>query len=513
MLKVLIADDEKAIRESISQCIDWEEMGLQMLGAYANGVEIYDAIMNESPDIVLTDIKMPGMNGLELIEKISHTDLNIQFIVLSGFGEFEYAQTAMRYGVRHYLLKPCNTEQLKTALQEAREICCKMRAQHQFSEQHMVITHSLEESIIMDLLTLSADQPDNFNVSLLEPYQKHMDFSISKYQIHYLHGVSEDKALPCFNSIMDFHRLHAPGIDLHAIYVKDCLIVFFKDHPFAWTVEENLYKPLEFLNFFREEGHTLPNFTAAISEILTFTRYYETISYVTIDRLIPVCNYKNIINVMNRSCMEICRTAGNPDPKIKTEHKNWGRALLNQLNSIDTPDFFRQSAASTLFTLTDHDLCCSIVEATEIVLEMKKIRDIDALKKLFIPWLTERLQDSPDNTRMQGKMIRDIKDYVEKNLSNPDLTLKQIAKNHLFMNVDYVSKRFSRETGVKFSTYLREVRMQKAKELIAENDSGKLSTIADDVGLGNSPQYFSQVFKKYTGMTPSAYSKMIHGKE
>lgn len=511
MLKVLIADDEKAIRESISQCINWKELGLQLLGTYANGVELYDAILNESPDIVLTDIKMPGMNGLELIEKISHTALDIQFIVLSGYGEFEYAQTSMRYGVRHYLLKPCNVEQLQTALKEAASLCCQKRAMHQVSEQQKQITHSLQESIIIDLLTLSTDSSSLSKDSPYEPYQRHMDFSLSKYQLHYLHGIPEEYVLQAFNGIMDFHKLHAPGINLHAVYAKDCLLIFFRDYPFSWTVEENLYQPARHLPNFHGEGHTRQNFTEVMDEILSYTKCYETISYVTPERLIPICNYKNIIKVINRSCQEVCRTAGAADLKQKTEHKNWIQALINQLNSIDTPDFFRQTSASTLITLTDHDLCCSLPEALKIITEMKKIRTINELKAFYIPWLTKKLTDVPAENKLQGKLIQDIKDYVEKNLSNPDLTLKLIAENHLYMNVDYVSKRFSKETGVKFSMYLREVRMQRAKELIAENSAEKLSSIADEVGLGNSPQYFSQVFKKYTGMTPSAYSKKIHG--
>lgn len=75
-----------------------------MIGLCKNGIEAYDMILDESPDIVLTDIRMPGMGGLELIRKIRQTDLQIQFIILSGYGEFEYAKEAMSYGIRHYLL-------------------------------------------------------------------------------------------------------------------------------------------------------------------------------------------------------------------------------------------------------------------------------------------------------------------------------------------------------------------------------------------------------------------------
>ena len=108
MLRLIIVDDEKIIRESIRSLIDWESLGIEVVGVCKNGLEAYDAILDSYPDIVLTDIKMPGLSGLELIEKLNDTRENIQFIILSGYSEFEYAKQARRFGIRHYLLKPCN---------------------------------------------------------------------------------------------------------------------------------------------------------------------------------------------------------------------------------------------------------------------------------------------------------------------------------------------------------------------------------------------------------------------
>ena len=118
---MLIADDERIVREAVAELIDWESMDIQIVGLCRNGLEALDVIMDAAPDIVMTDIKMPGMDGLELIGKIHQIDQRIQFIILSGYQEFEFAKKAMQFGVRHYLLKPINEKQIIDAVQQIKQ--------------------------------------------------------------------------------------------------------------------------------------------------------------------------------------------------------------------------------------------------------------------------------------------------------------------------------------------------------------------------------------------------------
>lgn len=116
MLNLIIADDEEIIRGALSQMIDYSSLGYKLVGCAKNGMEALNLIMDYNPDVVISDIKMPMLDGLGLIEQAHKLDSHPQFIILSGYGEFEYAKKAMKYGIKHYLLKPTNQKELMAAL-------------------------------------------------------------------------------------------------------------------------------------------------------------------------------------------------------------------------------------------------------------------------------------------------------------------------------------------------------------------------------------------------------------
>ena len=112
----MIVDDEQIIREALSEMIDYTSIGYELIATTKNGMEAYDVICDEYPDVVITDIRMPILNGLDLIERSMKSDSKITFILLSGYSEFNYAKQAMKYGVRYYLLKPTDKQELIDSL-------------------------------------------------------------------------------------------------------------------------------------------------------------------------------------------------------------------------------------------------------------------------------------------------------------------------------------------------------------------------------------------------------------
>lgn len=118
MFRLLIADDARISREGLKKTINWQALGIEVAGLAKDGIEAYEMIRHLVPDIVISDIRMPGMNGIELLEKVRKLHPQIIFILLSAYGEFEYAQPAMELGVKYYLLKPCSEEKLKKVLSD-----------------------------------------------------------------------------------------------------------------------------------------------------------------------------------------------------------------------------------------------------------------------------------------------------------------------------------------------------------------------------------------------------------
>ena len=147
MLRMIIADDEPLVRETISRIIDWNSNGIQLLGTCRDGIETYNMILDEYPDIVLLDINMPGMNGLDLIERIRSIDETISFIIISGYERFDFAQRALQYGVHQYLLKPCNREQILNAVTSVKKRREKLGTLQVLRQENMLLQNRVQATM------------------------------------------------------------------------------------------------------------------------------------------------------------------------------------------------------------------------------------------------------------------------------------------------------------------------------------------------------------------------------
>lgn len=408
MYRLVIADDEKTIRETIASLIDWKSLGIEVVAVCKNGNEAYDAILDEYPDIVLTDIRMPGMSGLEMIKRLREAGGAIEFIILSGYGEFAYAKQAMELGVHHYLLKPCNEKEIIDVMEKAKQ--SSSRSRHLMEQQYTVksdVFASRIWTILEKELTAGADS------SSFAPFA---EFLSQQKEAFRLYRYTQDAG-----SAADLEKK-----------LTDCCCQAYPDklHCFFATCH-NLY-------------------------------------------------------------LLIAQT-GESDEN------------LQQGSGAQEDIFFQDlqhALAHLLILIQRHGQFSVLVH--HIPIPLKGITATPQAEKMM-----DDLKDVLSGTVTSNSVVDRTIQYMKEHLVDPDVSLKNIAETHLFMNVDYVSKQFVKFTGKRFSAYLNELRTEKAKKLLAENPGIKISVVAEAVGCANNPQYFNYIFKKQTGMTPSAYQKSL----
>lgn len=501
MLRLMIADDERAIRESISRLIDWKTYDIELVGLCKNGLEAYDMILDESPDIVLTDIKMPGLDGLELIRKISETGLSVQFIILSGYGEFEYAKKAMKYGVKHYLLKPCNEQQIIDSIKDVSRDCYQNLIIRYNRKDQFETADRMRHYVLFGILNDAVYQKKPFHEAL-RTYEPYMDFHFTDYRLFYVYFLEQECLEEFLTCLKDYRSAHFPEITVHGIYTANTLLLFFKDF------SSNYQDFTTFLTRVKLTGQHVQteveqaaykNLFDLLEVVLEKVRRYSMIYYISNLHVLSCCNYNFLISESEQLYQAAMnREAGALD------------ALTELLAGIHDLRFLKQLASSLFLKITAGDTSLSTVSLTEVLLVINEENDLGELKLKISDYLRE-LFTSRQARPAVSPMVQQIFDYVNAHIKEPSLTLKYISEQYLYMNTDYVSKRFQKETGIRFSAYLTGVRIEKAKEYLAGGGEDKILQVAAAVGCGNNPQYFSQMFKKNTGMTPSAYASMIKG--
>ncbi|HJC91293.1 MAG TPA: response regulator [Candidatus Mediterraneibacter excrementigallinarum] len=507
MQKLIIADDERVIRETIYNLIDWESLDIEVIGLCKDGIEAYNMILDESPDIVMTDIRMPGLSGLELVKKIAQTDQQIQFIILSGYEEFEYAREAMKYGVKYYLLKPCNEEKMIESIQQAAKDCSRAKIQaekqRQQSEMLYIIHQDAMYHLIIDGIFAIEENRENFTDYMEEQirvYDPYLNFDNSRCYLYYIFFL-EQKYLESFLVQMDKHRKQegTNGV-FYAIYVKNTLLLFCRE-----KVEEEILlrwsgKVSDLIEIKYEE---YANLLKLLETALYKVQRYDVIYAIHRTKMLTILNNQNSL----RYIQKVCRDLENSD--MEKIEQCIGKLLkaISQTSQLELLKMLGNSICAYMAKVG----ACSVSEETIFIRESNQERNIEKLRKLTIEMLEESRKVLCRSGQEYGILTERVMDYVKDHLGDSDLTLKKIAEEHLYMNVDYVSRKFHKSTGKKFSQYLTEQRIERAKELLLEGNS-KIQYVAERVGCGNNPQYFTQIFKKIVGTTPGKWAQQMMGK-
>jgi two-component system response regulator YesN len=516
MYKVLLVDDERMILEGISSIMDWKSQGTVLCGKAKNGIEAFDYILEHQPDIVISDIRMPGMDGLQLVEKTKEMFPTIEFILLSGFDEFDYARTAMSFGVKHYLLKPCNEESIEQALQDTVNDIKQRETRNQFlqnmqNELKKVLPH-VKQQFLKELVTNKTYGSRDWN-DFKQLFDLTLDDQKVRIILFQIEGQFEFEHMFALNNITE--DIMNKQVLLLSTTIGKHVLFLIKDQ----LEQEVLLKLIDeirtiFGGFYHKET------TTALSEADEITNarrmYRETLEclnhrfYLGEGSLIT---HKDI----QTSPMKVQDTFEIDEERfiLLVKAGRWVDVNAELIAIFDSLQELRLETIVAKSYLIQ--LYLSIIRQSgsdnmqQLLKEVAKMEEMDTLHSLqeFITAAAKDITESNYhlNKRKNSNIINKITDIVRENLGNPMLSLQWVANEMIYMNADYMGKLFKKETGEKFSNFVMKARIDKAVEYMREKEDFKVFELAESLGFGDNPQYFSQVFKKYTGFTPSEFMK------
>ncbi|PFO09731.1 DNA-binding response regulator [Bacillus sp. AFS076308] len=514
--KVLLADDEKIIVEGISSLVDWKALDTELVATARNGIEAYEKIVALKPDIVISDIRMPGMDGLSLVSKVNEEFPTIKFIILSGFSEFEYARKAMHYGVKNYLLKPCNEDKITAALNDIiNELKDKM-AQDTFiselREKYKKAQPYIKTSLLTEFLTSKS-----YSNKDLSYYQQLFDIEIKDQEVRLiLFKLEGEFSYEHLFAIKNIGEEIFDSILLNCNIGENALFLI-EDNDDSEKLHDQIEQIREFIYEYYKRDTTVAisegdhvrnarNLYREAIECLEHRFYLGEGSIITKNDILPInTDFPKDSFLIDEQQIVLKIKSGHIQDVCKEITRAFEKMADLRMGIHLTKSYCIQLYIAIIQTV-DTEHMQDYLMGTSTLLGMETVQQM----KEYIETTAQKMTNEYYNhfKSKQSSVISRVIEIVTLNLGNPDLTLKMVANEFLFMNPDYLGKLFKQETGQRFSAYLTKIRIEKALDYILTMDEVKVGTLAEMIGFGNNPQYFSQVFKKYTGYTPSEYRRV-----
>lgn len=540
-IKVFLVEDEMVIRRGIKNSIDWEKEGYIFCGEASDGELAYPMIIKEKPDILITDIRMPFMDGLELCKLVKEELPNIKILILSGYDEFDYAKEAIRLGVTEYLLKPISSGKLLEALngvsesirreKEDKDLVRKYMEEMRENTEHekqkffeQMIAGNLSMADALETgkkyeMNLSAGMYNLllFRFTLGEENRKsgellgEAEYAIKKLteRLEYVFEFQRDVEGWAFLLMADneeqmSERVKELSKDLEEIMKNYSTITYFGG------IGQPVARLRELEESFREAERALAaRFTMELNRIISVEDIRMAQNVDTLDD-IEITSFGEIEKT--RTMLEKFLNNGEED-----EIDEFVDVYINEL-----PEENLKSVLMRQYIIMDAYIVmmsfCEKIEGIEGEMQaqseelknsMKTIQTLEEIKN-YIRMLLKKIIGVRDTIsgRRYSDIIEIAKDQIRKTYMSDEISLNTIAAE-VGMSPSYFSSIFSKEMGKTFVEYLTEIRMDRAKELLMCS-SMKTSEIGYEVGYKD-PHYFSYIFKKTQNCTPKEFR--ARGKE
>lgn len=532
-LKLLIVEDEYIAREALKRTVDWTSAGVELVGAAEEGTEAIEMIHAYQPDIVLTDVKMLGMDGLELSRWINDHKPHIKVVILSAFSDFEYAQKALKYGVVDYLVKPLDEAALFDLINRIRdEILRQMEAKHNHERIESMLTQNmplLRDKVIHDVLEgkyegdigklfymYGIDLTGDLYVTAVVSIEDNAPTTINNADINlsseYLKLELADFINRVVNNELKAYIFNEGAVCAGIIFTCSSRLT---RHMMFRTAVNILEKARE---CFYEKGRnlTIGVSNAYIGASSLQNCYYEAQRalkarvYMGANIIIP---YNSLNTGETRHVLEIYDTDNifeyfknydwfNVNLSIRRyfEHYAERHEIMEKY-----PHFIIYELLSVLKRIMVYNQ-----EFSETTVEQEKIERLfkcatlndmyDCIIKIFKEYFNRIDEKRKCNS---NNIITKVKEYINSNYMN-DLSLV-VAAEHVYLSTSYLSRLFLREAGISFSDYLTNYRIEKTRELLLKSDL-KVYEISEKVGY-HSEKYLIKQFKKIVGISPLEFKK------
>lgn len=499
MTKVVIFDDEEIVLDGVQTIIDWERWGLTLMGTATNGIDALEIVKKQKPDIIFTDIRMPGLDGLELIEEINRIAPTTQCVIMSGFNEIEYYKKAIQFDVVDYLEKPITVERIEKSLDKMLK---KIRATYEFENLKQKWNDSqslILEKKVLDILNHSEFVQEQWNDLL----------GINKELIC---GVRVGVFYSNQSSYKDVVELmtvskSCPDIKMFLVKNGNHRIIIWVQTNHSNRISNILESLTEFNiligvgTIYREPKNLRKSYLEAL-DALRMGRFIRDVGIIGFEEL----NFNNrlpeTLTTLEQNIIFSIRSADS-DQMLKLLQ----RFLVDIKQNNLSPDVIKQECLRLIY------LGLEVVQETGVKYPIANSfiphKDIEKLNSLddIEEWLRDRFNEMLNwmkklRNKQRHRSVQQACAFIEQNFSN-DISLELVASK-VKMNPSYFSILFKEEVGTTFIKYVTNIRIEKAKERLKQGKS--IHDVSEEVGYINH-RYFSELFKKNTGLTPGQYRK------
>jgi two-component system, response regulator YesN len=517
MRKILIVDDEKLIRLGVKAMIEKKQKDFYDITLCSNGKEALELVQREKFDIVLTDIRMPQMDGITFIQNLQSVEFKPAILILSGYDDFNYALEALKCGAKDYLLKPIKREELYSSIDKVEK---ELEASKEIASKEVLVSSYIEDFRANELNYIFLRT--NISEEEIEESGKRLELDIfnDKYYLGLALGsetgssMNNDFRNDIHLTIEDFMRSRK-NKNIY-IFDNDCGVVIIANDLSVFEYLEGRYSKESFFKLFigiSEELSGIKEVKKAYCQARealkyrTFSYYYGTtlISYSSISK-------KSTDFVMPTEKVEILRNLIETDREKEIEKILF--ELLNEGKARDFSILYVEELNKQINQIVLQEIKSKFFLKEEEVLErFQKFKEIYCFNnfkeyshdlKEFILYLNEYIRTMKDLYGDKKNIDKAI-DYINENYYK-DLNLA-IVSNEVSLNYSYFSQVFKEYTGENFVNYLKKIRINKAKVLLRDSDY-KIYEVAQKVGYEDSKQ-FAKIFRSVTGVSPIEYRDSV----